>query len=393
MSHKHGRIRPKVLIPGPRFLVGILHDGTVFVVPQLAWHYDTARDEAPPPATLDWTPKMLAALQQMYGNDTEGDCVIASILHQFGLWTGNETGTPAVATTQEALTQYATICGPGDQGCVITSVLDYAQATGMTLAGKTHKLGGYVSVDWTNPLALKVAIDLFGTVKFGINLPQAWDDAPDGGLWDVTSGAGAVVVGGHDVCAYGYDSTGVVIGTWGSTRTITWAALAINAANTNGYGIEECYAELAPDWYSAGNLAPNGINAATLANDLQVLGGGGIPDPGPPPTPPTPVPPPTPIPPTPIPPGPAVDPDIAPIKAYFASLIARNPGRPWNTALPQIEAGVLAAIGVSTSARKLASINWPAVLAAIPEILPLIEQVVALLQPLMQSRQVDEFRA
>jgi hypothetical protein len=279
-----GRIRPKARPPALR----------------LAAYLDPANAPAPPPATLDYVTKALPAVRTMLGNDQYGDCVIAGQMHSVGVRTAAATGTPAVGTTQEAVSQYRAICGPGDQGCVITDVLDYAHAHGITVGGKTYRIDGYVSVDWTNKLEVQYALWLFGTLKLGLNLPRAWLDSED--VWDVPSGAGAGIVGGHDVEAAGYDGRGVTVLTWGGTRLLTWPAFLSTK------WLEECYAALAPEWYSKGNVSPSGLDVASLQQDLQKIGGGGLPpivpgpapDPTPPPTPPPPAPPPTP-PPTPPP--------------------------------------------------------------------------------------------
>lgn len=303
MAGKLGRIRPVKIEYVGRFKLLTLPNGRKKLVPRLAFHYDRAKDVQPPPDSIDYSAKAAQAIAQMYGNDTAGDCVIADTFHQFGLWTGNETGTPVIGTTQEALNAYQTICGPGDNGCVITDVLDYLKSTGVTIGGGVHKNDGYVSIDWTDQNMVKVCLEVFGSIRFGINLPQGWYNAPDGGLWDVVTGGDATVVGGHDVggCAYyavavGTNALGVVIMTWGGKRTITWAALVKKPTSADDWGVEECYAQLAADWYNQGNLAPNGIDAATLMADLQAAGQGTVPPlPGPtPPSPPPPSPPPPP---------------------------------------------------------------------------------------------------
>jgi hypothetical protein len=244
--------------------------------------YRDPRGATPPPAVVDYSAKAMAAISRVYDNDTLGCCVIAGKMHQLGIWSGNETGTPVLATDTEVREQYVRICGPGDNGCIITDVLAAFQSPGLTAGGKPYTIDGFVSVDWTNRIEVQTAIYLFGSLTLGINLPQAWLQAPEGGLWDVTD---SEIVGGHDVCAVGYNETGVVIATWGGLRTITWAAFG------DMRWLEECYAELAPLWYSSDKLAPCGVDADALRADLAALGSGTIP-----PIDPTPVPvvPPTP---------------------------------------------------------------------------------------------------
>jgi hypothetical protein len=202
-----------------------------------------------------------------------------------GIWTGNETGTPALAVDSEVLNSYHKICGPGDNGCNISAVLDYFKSNGLTVAGQTHKIDGYCAVDGTSKLELQTALALFGSLTLGLNLPGSWaNNAKPGFVWDVTSDRS---VGGHDICACGYNEQGVQVCTWGMVGTVTWGAMADKNI------VEEIYTQLSPDWYAKAALSPLGIDAATLAADLAKLGGGTVP-PLPDPTPPVPPTPPTP---------------------------------------------------------------------------------------------------
>lgn len=243
------------------------------------------------PTSVDYTAKALSSLARMYLNDQYGDCVIAGKYHAVGVWSGNDAGTPVVGTDQEVLSAYHTICGPGDNGCVITDVLDWMRTRGLSFAGKAHKIDGYVQCDWRNADLVKAAVYLFGCLTIGVNLPEAWTSAA---VWDVT---GSRIVGGHDVTCVGYTSQGVQISSWGRVYTITWPAF------TSTRWLEECYALLGPDWYNDDRLAPCGVDVTALLADLQKVGGGQVPpiEPVPPPPPgPTP---PTPPPPTPTPPA------------------------------------------------------------------------------------------
>lgn len=265
-----GRIRPLGFFDVGRFRVIILPGGAQKIVPRLDAYYSPHLDATPPPDTLDYWAKAAASVAQVYGNDQWGDCVIASAMHEVGLWSGNETGSPAVGNTTEAVNTYHSWCGAGDNGCVITSVLDNTRSVGIPVNGVPHKIDDYVAVDWTNPLLVKVAIEIFGSLKLGINLPQAWTSTNT--TWDVTNTG---IVGGHDVPAGGFTPQGVRIATWGGLVTITWPAF------TSRTWLEEAYCPLSPDWYARANVAPSGIDAATLRADLAMLRNGQIPDPGP----------------------------------------------------------------------------------------------------------------
>lgn len=238
---------------------------------------------ANPPASINRRDKAAKALARMYKNDVLGCCVIAGKAHALGLWAAAESGADVEATDAEIQGQYQSICGPGDNGCVITRVLDVMRSTGFTAGGKAYRIDGYVAADWKNKVEVQVAQFLFGACTFGINLPEEWTTAD---VWDVTT---SQVVGGHDVTPIDYDEKGVYVSSWGRIYLMTWAALA------DPRWVEEYYALLGPLWYASNNVAPCGVDAATLKADLAKLGGGEIPpvpdgpNPPPPPPPPPPV--------------------------------------------------------------------------------------------------------
>ena len=249
---------------------------------------------APYPDTVDYSPKAAAALKQMYLNDQYGDCVIAGEAHNIGVRTGNESGTPTVFADSDIYATYQAACGPGDNGCLITDVLNYQKTTGFPGG---HKIAGYVSVDNASQDQVKAAIFLFGCITLGINLPGSWaNNAQPGFVWDDTNDPS---VGGHEVVCMGYNAQGVITSTWGILGTMTWAALADKSI------VSECYAAIGPDWTDGSKPAPNGLDLASLQSDLSALGGGTIP---PLPDPPTPSPPtpPVPTPPVPVPPNPPI---------------------------------------------------------------------------------------
>jgi hypothetical protein len=256
-------------------------------IPKLTDHLDFSA--AKPPASTNWRKSASASVARMYLNDQYGDCVIAGKAHALGVWSANELGTDKVvlASDNEILSQYHSVCGPGDNGCVITAVLDYMRTQGFLAGGNRYKIDGYVSVDWTNELEVKVIQAEFGASTIGVNLPQAWTQND---VWDLPSGSGAHIIGGHDVTPIDYDEKGVYIASWGRIYLITWRAF------TSRTYLEEMYAILSPLWYYKNNLAPNGINVSTLKEALSTLGKGGIPDfpPAPDPVPPNPEPTPTP---------------------------------------------------------------------------------------------------
>lgn len=262
----------------------------------------------PLPEAVDYAPMAAASISQIYGNDDYGDCVIADQFHAVGVWSGNDAGKPIVGTTKEAVAEYHRICGPGDNGCVITDVLDAMASGGLKVAGKARKILGYAELDPAHADLVKTAILTFGGMTIGFNVPQQWlgRGAYAGAVWD-DPGARFTSAGGHDMLAVGYNATGAVFATWGFTVTMTWRALA------NARVVDEAYVKLSEDWTGLDLVAPSRLDLGTLKSDLEAIRRGETPDwqPPEPPVPPVvdppPEPPVPPVDPPPIPPTPSTD--------------------------------------------------------------------------------------
>lgn len=244
---KLGRIRPPALPQVPRF----------------AAYFDEAA--VTPPKEVDYTKKAMSSLNRMYMNDRLGCCVISGKYHAVGVWSGNDTDSAILGSDNEIVNMYRTICGPGDRGCLISSVLDYMKARGMPFNGVRHKIDGYVTVNNQRKIETQIAILLFGHVTIGFNLPQSWTSESK---WDITT---SPIVGGHDVCLCGYNEEGVIVSSWGRLYLMTWQAYI-----SKKY-VEEAYVILAPSWYNDDKLSPNGVDVTKLRDDLQKIGSGIIP--------------------------------------------------------------------------------------------------------------------
>lgn len=243
-----------------------------------------------PPASCDYSAKVLPVLTDIMGNDQLGDCVIAGGYHIVGVETGNA-GAAFHANSAQIIADYSAIGGyvPGDpntdQGCELPTALAYWQKHGFA---NGTKLLGYLAVDATNRTEVELACWLFENLYFGMALPDHWINpfpAGNGFLWG-ESGA-SDPNNGHCVMGMGYDAHGVKIDTWGLLGTITWAAIARYASATSG---GELHVMLSPDQLAKGQLkAPNGIDWSAIVADFDAMGGN-----VPVPTPPAPEPPPVP---------------------------------------------------------------------------------------------------
>lgn len=222
------------------------------------------------PSSINRRDKAAAGLARMYANDRYGNCVIAGMAHSMGVWSVHDDDSPGevIATDQEIVSQYQSFCGPGDRGCNIANVLNIVRSKGIVLGGKKYTIDGYVSVDNTKKELVKAALYFFGSLKFGIDLPQAWTS---NAIWDVTNSR---TVGGHDVTGVDYDDDeGVYISSWGRIYVITWPAMLSTRYVT------ELYAMLAPLWYGANNIAgATGIDIEGLKADLKKIESGIVPD-------------------------------------------------------------------------------------------------------------------
>ena len=244
-----------------------------------------------PPATCSYTSAATKVLDQMFGNDTLGDCVVAGGYHIVGVETGNA-GKLFVATEKQIIADYSAIGGyvpndpSTDQGCDEATALNYWTSHGF--ANGTKALG-WLSVDPNNLTEVQQVMWLFENIMLGLELPDAWITpfpSASGFTWGVAGNSDPQ--NGHAVVGVGYNSAGLQIDTWAMLGTITWAALQKYCASAIG---GELYVLITPDQLQkSATKAPNGFAWNDLISDFNTLGGH--------------VPVPTPVPPTPVPPAP-----------------------------------------------------------------------------------------
>lgn len=270
-SPHHGR---PVVVGGRRRPIHLVSPGAGHRMLKLA-DYTRLAALPPPPASLDLTAAASTPLANVYDNDHLGDCVIAGYYHVKAVETGNATPDGAfVATDGQILADYAAIGGyvvgdeSTDQGCDEVTALDHWHDPG-DQAGT--KIAGYVLLDATNVQELQIALYLFGNHYFGVELPDGWISpfpSGPGFTWDVAGDPDPN--NGHCFIGAGYETTGVLIDTWGMLGRITYAAIAKYAAAAAG---GQVYAILTPDQLAAGQTkAPNGVDWSALQANLAALG-------------------------------------------------------------------------------------------------------------------------
>ena len=227
-----------------------------------------------PPVLWTWGRLAAASLNEMYLNDTEGDCVIAEICHSCGVMTGNATGTSQLFTDTQVNDLYSAIGGyvPGDEstdnGCDIQTALNYWGTSGL-LQG-VHKIAGYLAVNSADVIEIQTALFLFQNLSIGLDLPDSWITpfpSTSGFIWDVAGPADPS--NGHNILGFGYNSEGVPISTWAMQGLLTYSAISqyCSAANQG-----ELYTVISTDSLNAASKrAPNGFDWTQLLADFDAI--------------------------------------------------------------------------------------------------------------------------
>lgn len=236
--------------------------------------YITDKTKLPsPPSSVDYSSTASTSLSDAYLNTSLGDCVIAGYYHAKGVATANA-GDAFNATNEQVTKDYSAIGGyvPGnestDNGCDEITALNYWTSTGDQ--GGT-KILGFLQIDETNVQETQLACYLFENLFYGMCLPDAWISpfpSSSGFVWDVAGAAD--FNNGHCVAGYGYDTTGVLVDSWGLKGKITYEANKKYCASANGGAL---YAIITPDIIAkASQKALNGFDWTTLLTNAKAMG-------------------------------------------------------------------------------------------------------------------------
>jgi hypothetical protein len=222
---------------------------------------------SPAPAVVNWWADIGA--WPMLANDSVGDCTIAALGHAVQAMS-SYTSTPLLMTDAEAISAYSAItdynpANPStDQGAVIEAVLAYAANTGMTIAGRLHKIQAFVSINYQDKAEIRAAINLFGGLDIGVDLPLSAQTQPY--LLTCTNAGTASVAnswGGHCVWACGADDYGVDVIYWGARYRILWDFW-------HAY-VVEAHAILDPAFMTAPGATPADVPWDQLQQTMQRL--------------------------------------------------------------------------------------------------------------------------
>ena len=216
------------------------------------------------PAARDWS----AGVKDwpMLQNDLLADCTIAATLHMQECWCANSKARECVPTGIDALEAYERICGydphnaeATDNGGVLLDVMNAWRRDG--IGGS--RIDAFVSVDHKNRNAVKLAIDLFGGLDIGLQLPvsaqtqSTWRYIPTEPGFEIGSW------GGHSVNLVGFDNLSLPCVTWGKLQKMSWPFFLEYA--------DECFAILSEDWLDTNKKTPTGLDLTTLQADLKIV--------------------------------------------------------------------------------------------------------------------------
>jgi hypothetical protein len=190
------------------------------------------------------------------GNDTLGNCVIVTPAHAILVWRANElddTRRIADAAVIELSRQMG-----ATNGYNILDRLKYWRKESMW----SNRLWAFAAIDPDDIVQIKDTINTFGVADIGINLPIAWQGAPE---W--TTGAGRSYRpgswGGHSVPLAGYDEDFVYAVSWGKIIPMTWDALPEYC--------DEAYALIDALWIARDAVTPCGYDLQAIRAELNAL--------------------------------------------------------------------------------------------------------------------------
>lgn len=226
---------------------------------------------APPPVSYDWSGAAMLATGgnlKLFLNDSLGDCVPADSCHGLMVRTA-AVGAMVVPSDNDALRLYEAVGGyrPGDastdQGCDESDMCSYMMSHGL-LGHKSVATAPVVAGRLTSDLVnnLKWAVELFGPIRLGVNLPASAETQFDAQVpWTVSGDL--KIVGGHDVLLTRYNASYAYVISWGQLRPATWQWMETF--------VEEAHMELFPDLIK-NKTTPDGFSLSTMTKELQALG-------------------------------------------------------------------------------------------------------------------------
>lgn len=175
-----------------------------------------------PSASRDWTEG--EKTRPDFGNSHYGDCTWAAIANIIIGSLKNSFGKEWYPTTNDVLSAYFGMTGGADSGLIIEDVLRTVLKNGAF----GHHFLGTAKINPGDVANIKRAIDWFGCVDLGVELPNAWKTTASwtmGGydkyLKDWRPGSW----GGHCICSEKYDAEFMYVWSWGHLIPVSWDAV------------------------------------------------------------------------------------------------------------------------------------------------------------------------
>jgi hypothetical protein len=199
--------------------------------------------ETAPPTRYDFWAKREPFKPRVFGNDTYGDCTIASqgvfALHMERIETRATPDIRDQAVIDAYFAMTARLYGGGDTGAYEEDALNNFRNKDTTFRdakGRPITISAYTKINHFDPTALKRAIYITAAkgIKVCFNLPLGWANELQAGNLDWTIPAGETLTGdwmpgswgGHSTYAYGYDQRSLFIDTWGLKVKVSWEGVA-----------------------------------------------------------------------------------------------------------------------------------------------------------------------
>jgi hypothetical protein len=211
------------------------------------------------PESVDWSLPVKSV--PILGNDTCGDCGLATSAHAVQFMTANSgimelPQASFVVGDYSALTGYNPATGANDNGVVLLTKNQYWMKTGFAFSSSTEidKLDGFAQIEQGDIETLMKSLAFFGPTELGVELPPDAEDAFDNAhTWSDTSGAYGGL-GGHDTLIVGYYDSGAwfKIATWDGyvTASRAWVTKYMS----------EGTALLKRKWLAASGVSPSHLD-------------------------------------------------------------------------------------------------------------------------------------
>lgn len=216
------------------------------------------------PAEVDHTGGHRTALTPLLGNDVQAlTCLAAAMRLAAVVSAGAEGGGSHIPTTQEATSQYVGICGPGDPGSTLLTVLKWWREKGLKVGGVASKVNGIAKVNPGDRRTAQLGILVGRGAVIGFNLRKKWyETATADFVWDssddTTANAAAAVV-------TGYTDAGLSIAWGGLIGTLTWAAFGQTGV------VDEMYVVFGDNWMSTDGITELGFKVYELTRALEAV--------------------------------------------------------------------------------------------------------------------------